>query len=215
MGSWMWRTITDEPKRPDAELATLCGEAIGSGSTRSVYQHIEHPDLVIKEQHEPFGGAYNLKEWTMFHLLDGADEQNCLARVLEISASGRFLVMEKLKTVSQDERRKFICPTYLSSDQVGKDRYGVVKVYDYAGAAIASFDERACEPSFMREMYAKSLKDNIDLCPLHLRANRLHHEADELFQRAKVVRTWARLEDERIRGEQDRLMAEEEAKPAA
>lgn len=119
---------------------------IGRGSTREVFTVVGAPDLVIKRSHVPFHYS-NFVEWTIWNAVQemtaddimGHVPNPCLikifARVLAISHSAEFLLMERLQPLrdaSAIRHSKF--PKWLNDKKpsafgVAKD--GEIKVMDY------------------------------------------------------------------------------------
>ncbi len=151
----------------DCYFEKLKGDFKGKGKERTVYDVKNNPALVIKEGK---GAPYtqNKTEWTVWQKVKKDEEKdnrltevkNLLGECFAISLSGKFLIMEKLEDVTNDEIRKKQ-PKHLAnfSDQkvinyqgndtiYGKNSAGEMKIRDYGlinevltnGKAIESFD---------------------------------------------------------------------------
>ena len=135
-----------QPK-PDTYFENLLdGEAIAEGTTRRVYAVKGRGDVVIKKTKTPWPGT-NIIEWTVWNALQqmgedilgnnpNLDLKNLFATCLEISETGRFLMMERLTALDQSDRvemAKF--PDWLNDKK--PNAFGKVgdkiKVMDYAG----------------------------------------------------------------------------------
>jgi hypothetical protein len=119
---------------------------VGRGSTREVFGVVGAPDLVIKRSHVPFHYS-NFVEWTIWNAVQGMTADDIMghvpnpslikifAKVLAISHSAEFLLMERLQPLSDTSailHSKF--PKWLSDKKpsafgVAKD--GEIKVMDY------------------------------------------------------------------------------------
>ncbi len=68
-------------------------------------------------------------------------DSNDLANIFSWSWSGRFVVMERLKPLSQGDLTLHTFPPYLTdrkSDNYGRDASGKIKALDYAALNIAA-----------------------------------------------------------------------------
>ncbi len=125
---------------------------LGQGTTRTVYEMHGDDTVVIKEMRYPLPRA-NLIEWIVWEAVQRMAEdimgttpnlsmQNLFAKCYSISASGKFLIMERLSPLEKGDefhRAKFpdwlndVKPAAFGKDSAfGKDRHGNVKVMDYA-----------------------------------------------------------------------------------
>lgn len=122
------------PKKnsPDSEFEALwkfCRK-IGSGTTRDVYE-IPGTDLVLKVIKVPS----NLANWNEIVLYQMKSHLNELGEIVSWSRSGKFLIMEKLTDIDDDNKWKdHKYPSYLTDrkkSNYGKSTSGVIKARDY------------------------------------------------------------------------------------
>jgi hypothetical protein len=73
------------------------GKLIGCGRTRSVWEHRDCDDLVIKMSHRSNDGLTNRMEWEIWNycLLNKRKEQQYFAPCVHITSSGLYLIMKK------------------------------------------------------------------------------------------------------------------------
>lgn len=119
---------------------------LGTGTTRRVYGVKGTPDFVIKQSHAPFHYS-NFVEWTVWHAINEMAEDimgnepnpqllELFARVVAISHSAEFLLMERLQPLKDPtllQLRDF--PDWLNDrkpNAFGLTSDGRVKVMDYA-----------------------------------------------------------------------------------
>ena len=80
----------------------IVGNKIGSGEYRNVYQLNSNSNYVLKEEYNTFRGLFcNVQEWTMWRDSLDTPYRQFLAPCLDISPSGRFLVMEKTTPIGE------------------------------------------------------------------------------------------------------------------
>nr|WP_314709562.1 hypothetical protein [uncultured Comamonas sp.] len=111
------------------------GPRIGRGTTRDVYEIPGHPDKVLKVCSVPS----NYSNWAESVIYNSAgDFQQCLAEVISISWSGKFLVMERLTPgVTANELASELAnfPWFLNDKKpsnFGKTANGKIKMLDFA-----------------------------------------------------------------------------------
>jgi len=119
---------------------------LGSGRTRDVYAVIDNDNVVIKEINCGINQP-NFVEFTVWQALQKMKEdilgniQNFeldenFAICFAISASGKYLMMERLYPLSiDDDMSKIVVPDWLNDKKrsaFGKTKDGYIKVSDYA-----------------------------------------------------------------------------------
>lgn len=82
----------------DNIIKNCCGDKLGSGVYRDVYQLKEYPSLVVKIEREPSSGGEfaNIREWNNYHDYSKVDFViPWLAPVITISETGQTLIQSK------------------------------------------------------------------------------------------------------------------------
>ncbi|ELY1990300.1 hypothetical protein SL034_005448 [Vibrio harveyi] len=122
---------------PDIDYDNLIGNFIGSGSARDVYEVTGKPNLVIKvaKSNQQYGA--NQKEASYYQQAQTAENQavlDVIGEVESISQTGKYLIMEHLSDITDDE----LVPVQVPSDltdikrpNYGYDTKGNVKMRDY------------------------------------------------------------------------------------
>lgn len=77
----------------------LCGEFLGSGISRTVYQHAIDPSLVVKIQHDA-GCHDNILEFEIWQDVKWTDYKVWFAPCKLISDNGRILIQKKVKPLN-------------------------------------------------------------------------------------------------------------------
>jgi hypothetical protein len=120
----------------DRKAQALVDAQIGRmGTGRIVYSHRTDPQLVIKEgRKKPY--VQNWTEWLLYTNLDSAPhQQEVLGKVVDMSYSGRFLIMERLDdlaTAEQLSRRRYPAwHTDTKADAFGVNAAGDIRVRDF------------------------------------------------------------------------------------
>lgn len=123
----------------DSIFKALIGSEIKSGNTRNVYEVNGYPYLVIKEDTKSDNGS-NETEATLYFTAVIKNLQNvleCIADIISISQSGKYLIMEKLDTnIPNNLRSTSKMPAEVSDNKLSN--FGVtlngkiVKCLDYA-----------------------------------------------------------------------------------
>ncbi len=75
---------------------------LGCGHHRSVWVNPDNPTQAIKLCHRLNNGEPNQKEWDIYHNA-GADIRQWLARPIEISDDGVWMIVERVKAVKKKE----------------------------------------------------------------------------------------------------------------
>jgi len=119
----------------DAQFSALISSAVipfFGGSTRTVYPIPGHDDKVLKVAKN----GSNAANWAEAVIYQHVTDKSLFGRVLSISQSGRFLVMERLDDVSPDEVTNLQIPPWWTdrkSTNFGRSSCsGEVKIRDYA-----------------------------------------------------------------------------------
>ena len=138
----------------DQTLAGLCGQVIGTGSTRNVYEYVGEPDWVIKAYHRPATPpSSNFIEWTICGAVKGTQFEPLFGQCFAFSETGRFLVMEKLNDIPKGfQGARPRVPDWLHDLKVtafGLNANGEVKCRDYGQVDIgATLGSAGTKPVF-------------------------------------------------------------------
>lgn len=121
---------------PEADIVAKLGPLLSNnGSSRVVYAFKDDDGLVVKEgRNAPY--ASNFKEWQVWNEIAGTGMADTFAECHAISATGRYLVMERLET-NLDGKPKPDTPVWLTDRKpscLGVSSQGMVKVLDYGQA---------------------------------------------------------------------------------
>lgn len=126
----------------DSLFAPLMGSPIGTGFSRVVLTYQGYPDLVIKVgyRHAQAGN------WTEWNLWNQIKDEEALAPLfgecVAMSASGRFLVMEKLEDLTDEQAAERLCPPWVTDRKrsaFGINKAGEIKLRDYGHLALGFF----------------------------------------------------------------------------
>lgn len=129
----------------DGLFASLMGLTVGTGSSRVVLEYVGQPDRVIKV------GYRNppIANWTEWNLWLQVENDPTLAsvfgRCFAMSASGKFLVMERLTDLTDAQAANRLCPPWVTDKKrtaFGVNAAGDVKLRDYNQLALGSFLSR-------------------------------------------------------------------------
>lgn len=106
----------------------LCGNLIGSGMTRKVFECAFDKTLVIKvEDDEVRTHFQNMMEWFVWNQVCGTDWEKWFCPVREISPNGRLLIMPRTSMVSvrelPDRLPKFLMDLKPSNFGMYQDRF--------------------------------------------------------------------------------------------
>lgn len=119
---------------PDQVLEACLGALIGEGSRRAVYRYSTDVRFVLKRE-KKLPPIENIVEWVLWNELRDSSYSIHLGKLFAISESGRFLVMERLESISLNDYAKSPdVPLWLADvkpDMFGKNVEGLVKVRDY------------------------------------------------------------------------------------
>lgn len=80
----------------------LCGDAIGSGISRKVFDCRLMPGHVVKVE-EGIGSFENIAEWLFWNEVSGTKAERWFARCLHISPDGKLLIMERTMPAAKEE----------------------------------------------------------------------------------------------------------------
>jgi hypothetical protein len=119
---------------PDSCFESLwlkCINRIGRGSTRDVYE-IPDSNKVLKVSNR----QSNFTNWSEIVIHYYKKDTGDLAEIFSWSASGKFVVMERLAPIeSEDDMKGYVYPDYLTDrkrENYGRDSDGKIKALDYA-----------------------------------------------------------------------------------
>jgi hypothetical protein len=126
---------------PDDEfeaLLRICealGRRMGHGTTRDVYELPGHPDKVLKVCHGKSNGPNWIEAMVYHHAGKYKDD---LAEIHSFSLSGKYLVMERLRTGVKADDLNAVRPSFppffndRKPSNYGWDANGKLKMLDYA-----------------------------------------------------------------------------------
>lgn len=127
-----------EGKGVNTVVRRLCGELIGQGAYRDVYEFKKFPDCVIKIERDMSLGAFaNASEWRNYvNNCEWDFMKEWLAECSVISQNGQVLVQEKL---SREGKKRKDYPTHIPAvftdlklANFGWDKKGNFKCCDYS-----------------------------------------------------------------------------------
>lgn len=95
-------------------IAMLCGEHLGRGISRTVFEMRFNPEYVVKIE-ENNGQFQNIMEWKIWNKARQSFPTvlECLAPCVEISTCGRVLIMKRTKPVPK-EMKDVTLPIWMS-----------------------------------------------------------------------------------------------------
>jgi hypothetical protein len=128
----------NSPDSKFEELWMKCQNRIGRGTTRDVFEILEHEDKVLKVMTRPSSYS-NWAEVVVYH---AATDKSFFAEVHSWSLSGKFLVMERLYPVTLKEIGGHQTPQFVNDRKLtnfGKDKFGKIKLLDFANLDLAHF----------------------------------------------------------------------------
>lgn len=111
----------------------LCGNLIGRGMTRDVFECNIRKDVVIKiEASDVRTHFQNIKEWMVWSRVAGTDVEKWFAPVYEMSPNGRCLVMAKTEPLGVAELPKKMPAFFTDFKLQNFGRYkGQIVCHDY------------------------------------------------------------------------------------
>lgn len=116
-----------------AKLLGSCIGGTGAPGARTVYAVKGDPDVVIKEADNPAANRIEARVWDAIR---GTTWESDFGRVISISDSGRFLMMERLNDITrQDAAHTPTLPIWLTDvwwPNMGRNAEGKIKIRDYA-----------------------------------------------------------------------------------
>lgn len=120
----------------------LMGPVIGAGSSRIVVDYQGVPDLVIKVSYRP-APVSNWAEWNLWlQIQNEAVLASAFGACQAISASGKYLVMERLDNLNPQQVALRRCPPWITDRKppaFGVNAKGEVKLRDYNHQSYGSF----------------------------------------------------------------------------
>lgn len=103
-------------------LTLLCGDRIGDGISRAVFECAINPEWVVKVCHTGDKRFQNQYEWRFWSIAEEApDIRRWLAPCLHISHAGNFLIQQRTRPVSLAELKKRLprVPSFFSDLKTG------------------------------------------------------------------------------------------------
>lgn len=125
--------IYENPEIGEACLDILCGEYIGSGASRTVYQSNLFENWVIKIERD--GINSNLLEYETWCVVKNTKFKKWFAPCAWISDNGKVLIMEKTEPLEKLSKKMIkTLPKFISD--VKRDNFGLLNgklvTHDYA-----------------------------------------------------------------------------------
>jgi hypothetical protein len=125
----------------DSEFERIIGpNCIGHGGSRSVHDVKEDQDVVIKKMLLP-SVATNFFEFFLCNTVEKTRWRKFFGRCVAISASGQYLMMERLDDIQEtDYQQTPTMPVWLNDvlpGAFGKNSAGEIKVRDYGLANVS------------------------------------------------------------------------------
>jgi hypothetical protein len=138
--------------KTDAEMEKVCGKEFAGGTSRNAHDVIGNPDAVIKKM-KLKSPAANFSEQLIWSSLQGTDMEKEFGQILGISESGRYLMMERLSDLTEEEYKLVkYPPDWLKDVKIsayGKNSKGEIKLRDYGmfdiGPALATAKKKAAQ----------------------------------------------------------------------
>lgn len=94
----------------------VCGEQIGAGLGREVFELVLNPDLVVK--FETGGGSFqNVHEWQVWQSVQFTDHAKWFAPCRKISSCGTVLIQSRTQPVRREELPERI-PSFFSDTKI-------------------------------------------------------------------------------------------------
>lgn len=126
----------------DNLFAPLMSLPLGTGSSRVVLACGGYPDVVIKVGYRHAQGA-NWTEWNLWHQIKDEEAMAPLfGECFAMSANGKFLVMERLNDLTDEQAPTRLCPPWVTDKKrsaFGVNRAGAIKLRDYGQLATGFF----------------------------------------------------------------------------
>ncbi len=97
-----WAVEEEFDQLKNCALSILCGEQIGSGSTRRVYALKHDPSLVIKIEHAARRFC-NVTEYDVWKEVRRSENAKWFAPVVDIDIWGGALLMKRTQPITDDE----------------------------------------------------------------------------------------------------------------
>lgn len=119
------------PESDDVLFEQLCGREFAAGEHRTIHDVIGHPDMVMKAAR--YSHFANWSEYLISSALEPHSTEVRVGYVASISASGRFLLMERLTDVV-GSLAGVVVPRWLNDvkrSTFGVSGDGLIKVRDY------------------------------------------------------------------------------------
>ena len=134
----------------DAEAKQLLlAPSIGRGGARETFHVQGDPSVVMKKMQLPFPGA-NILEWQLWNAVSKTRLADCFGKCFAISETGRYLIMEYLEDITEDDYANVPdTPIWLNDRKAsafGKTKAGVVKIRDYASVDLERVLDGKTEP---------------------------------------------------------------------
>lgn len=99
----------------------VCGEKIGSGQYRDVYEYKLHRGYVVKVTHYQ---EYNWNEYNVWEAVKDAPYSKWFAPVVDISPGGHFLIMKKVKPIPDKFKLPKTIPQFFTD--LKRENFGVL-----------------------------------------------------------------------------------------
>ena len=139
--------ISDDPFISVDLLRMLCGEKIGEGEYRAVYNLELKKDWVLKISIKPFS---NQMEYNIWQTVKGEKISKWFAPCYFISPCGHFLIQKKVRRVTEKDKLPKVLPAFFADTK--KTNFGFI------GSQLVCHDYHLCnaiDVSFAAQKEAK------------------------------------------------------------
>jgi len=101
----------------------VCGDYLGEGIQRTVFEYNPDPSCVVKIQANC--GFQNVKEWELWRSIQFHDNAKWLAPCVEISSNGLLLIQKKTKEIPDNFKMPKSMPRFLTDTKY--ENWGIFK----------------------------------------------------------------------------------------
>lgn len=129
----------------DALIEARLGKEIARGSSRIAYEYQDDPAFIVK-QATTNPPNDNVMEWNIWRFIQKSDLERVFGRIAAVSESGRYIVMERLDSITLSEYGLTPdIPSWLGDvkpDSFGRNASGFYKVRDFGSMRLDLTDRR-------------------------------------------------------------------------
>lgn len=130
----------------------LCGDKIGGGCSREVFECKLVPGCVVKVELHPWGFE-NIAEWLTWQVVDGTPAQRWFALCRRISPDGKLLIMERTRPAAKSQMPRNVpvwCSDLKLSNWGFEGESKTVVCHDY-GSMSAKIFARGVETKLLKK----------------------------------------------------------------